>query len=540
MTGYTVTVTPGSNKVKIDTARTTEATIDTLSNGTEYTFAVSATNEVGDSSESRSSNAVTPSARVTAPDSPTDVTASGGDGKATITWSVPASDGGSPITGYKVTASPGGSTVDVDSGRTTNATITRLTNGTSYTFTVRATNTIGDSGESGPSRSVTPAVRATVPDAPSGVAATAGDEKATVTWNVPVSDGGSRITGYTISVSPGRLTASSVGPDTSAEVRGLTNGVEYTFSVAAINDVGTGNLSTESRGVTPQQVVQAPGSPTGVNSLAGDGQVVVSWTAPASDGGSSITSYTVQVTPGSTTVDTSSGRETSATVTRLTNGTAYTFSVIAKNSSGSSTESRSSSATPVASITVPGIPIGVSASSGDSSATVKWTAPADDGGSSVTGYIITVNPVGTIVTVDSARSTSEVVGSLTNGLSYTFTVKAVNAAGNSAESDATRSVTPLGIPDAPTSVTASAGNTNALINWAAPSADGGSPVTGYTITASNRGGNQSVGPREISVLFTGLVNGLSYSFTVVAINDVGDSSLSRASNSVTPSSRSRP
>ena len=540
VTGYTVTVTPGSNQVKIDSARTAEATIERLSNGTEYTFTVSATNEIGDSSESRSSNAVTPSARVTTPGNPTSVTASGGDGKATVTWSVPASDGGSPITGYKVTASPGGATVDVDSGRTTNATITRLTNGTSYIFTVRATNTIGDSGESGPSRSVTPAVSATVPDAPSGVAATAGDSKATVTWNVPVSDGGSRITGYTISVFPGRLTASSVGPDTSAEVRGLANGVEYTFSVAAINDVGTGNLSTESRGVTPQQVVQAPGSPTGVNSLAGDGQVVVSWTAPASDGGSSITSYTVHVTPGSTTVDTSSGRETSATVTRLTNGTTYTFSVIAKNSAGSSTESRSSSATPVASITVPGIPTGVSASSGDSSAIVKWTVPADDGGSPITGYIVNVSPGGTIVTVDSARATSEVVGNLTNGLSYTFTVLAVNAAGNSAESDPTRSVTPLGIPDAPTSVTASAGNDSAMINWAAPSADGGSPVTGYTITASNRGGNQSVGPRETSVLFTGLVNGLSYSFTVVAINDVGDSSLSRASNSVTPSSRSRP
>ena len=540
VTGYTVTVTPGSNKVKIDTARTTEATIDTLSNGTEYTFAVSATNEVGDSSESRSSNAVTPSARVTAPDNPTDVTASGGDGKATITWSVPASDGGSPITGYKVTASPGGSTVDVDSGRTTNATITRLTNGTSYTFTVRATNTIGDSGESGPSRSVTPAVSTTVPDAPSGVAATGGDSKANVTWNAPASDGGSRITGYTISVSPGRLTASSLGPDTSAEIRGLTNGVEYTFSVAAINDVGTGNLSTESRGMTPQQVVVAPGAPTGVNTLAGDGQAVVSWTAPATDGGSSITSYTVQVTPGSTTVDTSNGRETSATVTGLTNGTAYTFSVVAKNSAGSSTESRSSTATPIASITVPGIPAGVSATSGDSSATVKWTAPADDGGSSVTGYIITVSPVGTIVTVDSARSTSEVVGSLTNGLSYTFTVKAVNAAGNSAESDATRSVTPLGIPDAPTSVTASAGNTNALINWAAPSGDGGSPLTGYTIIASNRGGRMSVGPRETSVMFEGLVNSVSYSFTVLATNDVGDSSLSRESNSVTPSSRSRP
>ena len=429
-----------------------------------------------------------------------------------------------------MTASPGGATVDVDSGRTTNATITRLANGTSYTFTVHATNAIGDSAESAPSRSATPAVSATVPDAPSGVAATAGDSKATVTWNVPASDGGSLITGYRISVSPGRLTASSVGPDTSSEVRGLTNGVEYTFSVAAINGVGTGNLSTESRGVTPQQAVEAPGSPTGVNTLAGDGQVVVSWTAPASDGGSSITSYTVQVTPGSTTVDTSSGRETSATVTRLTNGTAYTFSVIAKNSAGSSTESRSSSATPVASVTVPGIPTGVSASSGDSSATVKWTAPADDGGSSLTGYIITVRPGETIVTVDSARSTSEVVGSLTNGLSYTFTVKAVNAAGNSAESDTTRSVTPLGIPDAPTSVTASAGNTNALINWDAPSGDGGSSVTGYTIIASNRGGRHSVGPRETSVLFTGLVNGLSYSFTVLATNDVGDSSLSRESN----------
>lgn len=90
----------------------------------------------------------------TAPAAPSGVTATSGDGKATVAWAAPA-DGGSPITGYTVTASPGGKQVTV-AGSATTATITGLTNGTPYTFTVTAANAVGTSPVSAQSSPVTP------------------------------------------------------------------------------------------------------------------------------------------------------------------------------------------------------------------------------------------------------------------------------------------------------------------------------------------------------------------------------------------------
>jgi hypothetical protein len=78
-----------------------------------------------------------------------------GDGAATVSWTAPASDGGSPITSYTVSGSPGGSAIVA--GSSTSATVTGLTNGTPYTFTVQATNAIGPGPSSSPSNAVTPA-----------------------------------------------------------------------------------------------------------------------------------------------------------------------------------------------------------------------------------------------------------------------------------------------------------------------------------------------------------------------------------------------
>jgi len=93
---------------------------------------------------------------VVAPSAPTGVAAEGGDGSATVSWTAPAADGGSPIVSYSVTASPGGMGVTTD-GSTRSAVVPGLTNGTAYSFTVRATNEVGASEASAPSNAVTPA-----------------------------------------------------------------------------------------------------------------------------------------------------------------------------------------------------------------------------------------------------------------------------------------------------------------------------------------------------------------------------------------------
>ena len=206
-----------------------------------------------------------------APGLPTNATA--GDTEATVTWSAPASDGGSPITSYTVTSSPGGLTSTTADGTTLTATVTGLTNSTSYTFTVVATNAMGDSVPSAASNAVTPA--AVAPGSPTNANATAGDTEATVTWSAPASDGGSPITSYTVTSSPGGLTSTTAdGTTLTATVTGLTNSTSYTFTVVATNAVGDSVPSAASNAVTP---VAVPRSPTNANATAGDTEATVTW-----------------------------------------------------------------------------------------------------------------------------------------------------------------------------------------------------------------------------------------------------------------------
>ncbi len=188
----------------------------------------------------------------TVPGSPTDVSATAGNGQASVSWTAPASDGGSEITGYTVTSTPGGLTATTK-GKTTDK-VKGLTNGTAYTFTVTATNAAGDSLASGASAAVTPSKGpTTVPGSPTGVSATAGDTQVTVSWTAPASDGGSAITGYTVTSSPGSHTGYSPGAATTVTVTGFTNGTAYTFTVTATNAAGTSAASVASTAVTPSQ-----------------------------------------------------------------------------------------------------------------------------------------------------------------------------------------------------------------------------------------------------------------------------------------------
>jgi hypothetical protein len=336
-----------------------------------------------------------------------------GSGRVTVSWSPPATDGGSPITGYTVSATPGGQTCSTTGALT--CTFTGLTNGTSYRFNVVAINSAGPGNPSALSLAVAPVGPAS---APTGVTATAGNGQATVTWNPPSTTNGAGVANYVVTGDPGGFCQTN-GQRT-CTITGLTNGTTYTFTVVANNGNGSSPPSAPSNPVVP---AGPPGAPTGVAASSGNGQATVTWTAPAANG-SPITGYTVTGAPGGQTCSTTGGL--SCTVTGLTNGTSYTFTVVATNGAGSSSPSAPSSA--VVPAGPPGAPTGVAATAGNGQATVTWTAPAANG-SPITGYTVTGAPGGQ--TCSTTGGLSCTVTGLTNGTSYTFTVVAANRAGSS-------------------------------------------------------------------------------------------------------------
>jgi predicted CXXCH cytochrome family protein len=527
---YTVTSNPGGLTATTPDGVTLNATVTGLTNGTPYTFTVTARNAAGSGPASGVSNSVTPTAAATAPGAPTGVTATAGDTQASLSWTAPASDGGSAILDYTVTSNPADVGPFTTADATPSATITGLSNGTAYTFTVTARNAVGTGPSSTASNSVTPS---SVAGAPTAASATAGDTQADVSWTAPASDGGSPILDYTVTSSPGGLTSTSA--TSPATVSGLTNGVSYTFTVTARNANGSGPASGASNSVTPFGL---PDAPTGASATPGDTQASVTWTAPASDGGSAILDYTVTSNPGGLTATTLDGVTLNATVTGLTNGTPYTFTVTARNAAGSGPVSgASNSVTPTAAATAPGAPTGVTATAGDTQASLSWTAPASDGGSAILDYTVTSSPadVGPFTTADATPSAT--ITGLSNGTAYTFTVTARNAVGSGPPSGVSNSVTPFGLPDAPTGASATAGNTEATVTWTAPASDGGSAILDYTVTSSP-GGLTATTPdgATLEALVTGLTNGIGYTFTVVATNANGDSLPSIVSNAVIPGS----
>jgi uncharacterized repeat protein (TIGR02543 family) len=438
ITGYTVTAYKGGVLVSGATCTTTTAetcAINGLTNGDEYTFKVTATNDVGTSVVSVASAAVTPS---TVPNAPSAVTAVVGDTQATISFTAPTNNGGAALTSYTVTSSPGDFTCTVNAP-TTSCIVSGLSNGTAYTFTVKASNANGASSASDASSSITPAK---APDAPTNVLVVAGTEKITVSWTAPASNG-SAITSYTVQAydSSGAAitgatcvaTAPAVTCDVSAN---LVAGNQYTFKVTATSTAGTSLASDASAGIA---VNAAPSPPINVTAIAGNVSATVSWDAPINTNGSAITGYTVtaytlgNVASGTCITDSAT---TTCSISGLTNGVEYIFRAVATNNLGTSAESVASA--PATPSTVPNPPTSLTVAVGNTEATISFTAPVNDGGSPVTIYTVTGS------NGRSATGTSspiEMVG-LTNGTAYTFTVKATNKNGDSVASVASNPVTP--------------------------------------------------------------------------------------------------
>ncbi len=240
------------------TPASTSCVASDLSNGTAYTFQVSATNAVGTGDLSLASDSVTTWDVPDAPDQPYAEVAS--STTVTVTWLAPANNG-SAIEGYKVEQSVDAGVTWVDSTcipaltpASTSCVASDLSNGTAYTFQVSATNAVGTGDLSLASDSVT---TWDVPDAPDQPdAEVASSTTVTVTWSAPANNG-SAIEGYKVEqqAAGGAWVVSTCIPaltpaSTSCVASGLSNGTAYTFQVSATNAVGTGDLSLASDSVT--------------------------------------------------------------------------------------------------------------------------------------------------------------------------------------------------------------------------------------------------------------------------------------------------
>lgn len=483
---YLVTVgTPGGATTTVVPAPATTATVGGLVDGTSYDVTVQAVNAVGAGADS----AAAPVTPYGAPGAPLVTEVVAGTATVTVDWQAPAADGGSPLLGYTAELLQGTAvlgTTSVAAGTTT-ATFALVPVGVPLTVQVTAQTAHGTStpGTGGP---VTASpVPDPVPGQPTGLSAAPGDRQATLTWTDPATTAGVDrvvVTPYVGGVAQAPIDLGPASPSTtSVAVPGLADGTAYTFTVALANASGVGPASAPSGPVTPGGVPSAPGS---VTTTSGDQEVVVSWSAAS---GGPVTGYVVTPEVGGTPhpelAVTAGAATTAVVVPNLANGTTYTFSVVATAAAGTGPAATSG---PVAPSRVPGstpgAPTKPTVLAGDTQLTATWSEPplGHDVGP-VVSWTVTAQAGGqpTVSVLVPASETTTTIPGLTDGVAYTVTVTAVNAAGSGGRSGGSEPATPGLPPGAPTSLVVGDSGGHLSASWA-PGPTGTEPTTSYTVT----------------------------------------------------------
>ena len=457
-----------------------------------------------------------------APGAPQGLAGSTQTNAVALEWDAPASSGSSAITDYRVesaTSVNGPFTIFPDGVSTAlAATVTGLTNGTTYYFRVSAINSEGVGAPATTSIGIVPS---SVPAPPTVTSLDPFGSGINVNFTPGTSH--SPITGYEYRLDAGEWSSGSVAGN-QLTISGLVNGQTYSVEIRARNIIGASAASAPAQTGTPRDVAQAP---TALLAVAGNGSVAADWNPPTVVNGAPVTDYIIQTATslGGTYTTFLDGTSTasSATVTGLVNGTTYYLRVAAVNAVGAGAWSTPAVATPFTSPDAPSIVL----TPGDGMITVAIT-PGFDGGSAVTAYEYRLGAEGTWKSTGSLAA-SVVVAGLVNGTEYDGYIRSVNAAGPSAPS-VVASATPRTVPSAP-AISAVALDTGAVSVSFSVGSDGGSPLTNveYSIdlgdTWVTRNPESSTSPLTIG----GLTGGVTYPIAVRVVNAAGFSAPSNTS-----------
>jgi hypothetical protein len=532
---YQLSIDSGSNWFSVGTTSpiivtgtSSSITATGLSNGAIYTFLVRAVNSVGAGASVSSVSTLVD----VVPDAPTITGVTISSGQAIIDFT--GTNNGSAISGYQYSTNNGtnwtptisilstsisnqvstisNSIINMTSATSGSITVTNLTNGTTYVFRIIAVNTIGASI---PSNSFSKLVDV-LPGAPTINSVNVSSGQATVAFTAGTNIG-SQISGYEYSIDSGS-NWNSVGTLSPITVPNLTNGIEYTFLVRAVNTMGGGAYASS----VSTLVDVLPDAPTITGVTVSSGQAIIDFTG--TNNGSQISGYQYSTNNGSTwtppilTISTSIITMTSATsgsitVTNLTNGTTYVFRIIAVNTMGASIPSNSfSKLVDVA----PGAPTINSVNVSSGQATVAFT-PGENNGSQISSYQYSKDNGSTWVSVGTSSPITVTTG-LTNGIEYTFLVRAVNTMGAGAYATSVLTLVDV-LPDAPTINSVNVSSGQATVAFTAGT-NNGSQISGYQLSKDN--GLNWTEPADVtSITVPNLTNGIEYTFLVRAVNTMG-------------------